>query len=116
VLDLLASRGIACEVNPVSNVMLHVHGSVSDSPWRALREAGVLVAIGADDPLVFQAGLLDNYEALGASEEELADLARCSVQASTAPDDVRSALLAGIDTWAGTGQASTGKPAAAHSG
>jgi adenosine deaminase len=99
-LDLLAERGIACEVNPVSNVMLHVHGSVADSPWRALRTAGVLVAIGADDPLVFQAGLLDNYAALGATEPELADLARCSVLASTAPSDVRDRLLAGIDTWA----------------
>jgi len=99
VLELLAERGIACEVNPVSNVMLHVHQSVSDSPWRALRQAGVLVAIGADDPLVFQAGLVDNYAALDAGVDELADLARCSVLASTAPPAVRDRMLAGIDAW-----------------
>jgi adenosine deaminase len=101
VLELLASRGVACEVNPVSNVMLHVHRSVSESPWRALRAAGVLVAIGADDPLVFQAGLIENYEALGASDDELADLARCSVLASTAAPELKADLLAGIEAWAG---------------
>jgi adenosine deaminase len=98
-LELLASRGVACEVNPVSNVALGVHSDVGDSPWRALRAAGVPVAIGADDPLVFQAGLLENYVALGASDAELADLARCSVTASTAPPDVQASLLAGIDAW-----------------
>jgi adenosine deaminase len=55
--------------------------------------------IGADDPLVFRAGLLENYAVLEASEAELADLARCSVVASTAPADVRAPLLAGIDAW-----------------
>lgn len=99
VLSLLAERAIACEVNPVSNVLLGVHRSVAESPWRALRAAGVPVAIGADDPLVFQAGLVENYAALGGSDAELADLARCSVRASTAPTDVRASLLAGIDTW-----------------
>jgi adenosine deaminase len=97
--DLLASRGVACEVNPVSNVMLGVHRSVDDSPWRALRSAGVQVVIGADDPLVFRAGLLENYAALGASDLELADLARCSVTASTAPAAVRARMLAGVDAW-----------------
>jgi adenosine deaminase len=98
-LELMASRAVACEVNPVSNVALGVHGAVADSPWRALRAAGVPVAIGADDPLVFQAGLLENYAALGASDAELADLARCSVTASTAPPDVQAVMLAGIDAW-----------------
>ena len=99
VLELLAAREIACEVNPFSNVLLGVHRSVEESPWRALRAAGVRVAIGADDPLVFQADLLQNYAALGADEAELADLARCSVLASTAPPGVQGELLAGIDAW-----------------
>ena len=98
-LGLLAATGVACEVNPVSNVQLGVHHAVAESPWRALRAAGVLVAIGADDPLVFQAGLLDNYAALDASDVELADLARCSLLASTAPPAVRARLLADVETW-----------------
>jgi adenosine deaminase len=99
VLELLASLEVTCEVNPVSNVLLGVHRSVADSPWRQLRAAGVPVAIGADDPLVFRAGLLENYEDLDATDDELADLARCSVLASAAPPDVRARLLAGIDAW-----------------
>lgn len=99
VLELLATLEVACEVNPVSNVLLGVHRSVAQSPWRELRAAGVRVAIGADDPLVFRAGLLENYAALGASDHELADLARCSVLSAAAPPDVREGLLAGIDAW-----------------
>lgn len=103
-LDLLAGRGVTCEVNPVSNVALGVHASLAHSPVRALRAAGVGVALGADDPLLFRAGLLDVYgaarHALGLAHADLADLARCSVQASTAPYDVRQPMLAGIDAWA----------------
>ena len=99
--EVMASLGVACEVNPVSNVALHVHASVQDSPWRELRAAGVPVVIGADDPLLFWADLLDNYAVLGASDGELVDLARCSIQASAAPAATRSALLAALDTWPG---------------
>lgn len=103
VVDLLAERGVACEVNPVSNVMLGVHGDVTDSPWRALRAAGVPVVVGADDPLVFRAGLLENYAVLGASDDELADLARCSVLASAAPADLQASLVSGIHDWVTSG-------------
>jgi adenosine deaminase len=98
-LELLADLEVCCEVNPVSNVALHVHKSVADNPWRELRAAGVPVAVGADDPLLFRADLLANYVALGAGDHELADLARCSIRASTAPADVRASMLAGVDAW-----------------
>lgn len=98
-LELLATLEVACEVNPLSNVALHVHRSVEDNPWRALRAAGVRVAVGADDPLLFRADLVANYAALGPTDEEAADLARCSVTASTAPPEVQARLLAAIDAW-----------------
>jgi adenosine deaminase len=109
-LELLATLEVACEVNPVSNVCLHVHQSVGDNPWRELRAAGVPVAIGADDPLLFRADLIDNYAALGATDAEAADLARCSVEASTAPDALRTTLLAGIDTWLAAARAAAAGP------
>ncbi|MCW2601725.1 MAG: add2 1 [Frankiales bacterium] len=99
VLELLATREVTCEVNPVSNVALHIHQAVAESPWRELREAGVPVAIGADDPLLFRADLIDNYTALGPSDAEAADLARCSITASTAPASLKAELLAGVDSW-----------------
>jgi adenosine deaminase len=98
-LELLADLEVCCEVNPVSNVALHVHKTVADNPWRALRAAGVPVAIGADDPLLFRADLLANYAVLGASDDELADLARCSITSSTAPPGVQAVLLAGVESW-----------------
>ena len=100
--ELLAERGVTLEVNPTSNVALGVHASVADSPVRVLRAAGVAVALGADDPLLFRSGLVEQYTALrsvGLSDVELADLARCSVTASTASYDVQRALLTGIDRW-----------------
>ena len=101
-LELLATLQVACEVNPVSNVALHVHSSTADSPWRELRRAGVPVAIGADDPLLFRADLLDNYGALAPTDAEAADLARCSIQASAAPGPLKADLLAGVDAWLGS--------------
>ena len=99
----LAERGVACEVNPVSNVALGVHASTADSPVRTLRAAGVPVVLGADDPLLFRAGLVDQYAALRATQQltdhELADLARCSVTASTAPTELQRDLLDGIARW-----------------
>ena len=102
-LALLAERQVVCEVCPASNVALGVLPDVAAVPVVRLREAGVPVALGADDPLLFRSGLVAQYEGaravLGLSDEALADLARCSVRGSTAPDDVQRRLLAGVDAW-----------------
>ncbi len=98
----LAARGVTCEVCPASNASLGVL-DLDRAPVRVLRAAGVGVALGADDPLLFRSGLVAQYEGLrerqGLDDAELADLARCSVRASAAPDDVRRRLLDGIDAW-----------------
>ena len=102
-LGLLAERGVVCEVCPASNVALGVLPDTAAVPVARLRAAGVPVALGADDPLLFRSGLVAQYEgartALGMSDAALADLAACSVRGSTAPDDVQRRLLAGIDAW-----------------
>ena len=102
-LERLAAEQVTLEVCPVSNVRLGVYDDLAHVPLRQLRDAGVPVALGADDPLLFGSRLLDQYEAArevhGFTDAELAELARCSVRASTAPDDVRTRLLAGIDDW-----------------
>jgi adenosine deaminase len=102
-LEDLARAGVACEVNPVSNVALGVHDSTRESPVLALRAAGVPVAVGADDPLLFRASLLDNYRALSLTDDQAADLAACSVRASAAPADLQQTLLAEIQAWIDTG-------------
>ena len=75
----------------------------ADVPLRTLLDAGVQIALGADDPLLFGSRLTAQYElarhAHGLPDETLAELARMSVRGSAAPPAVRAALLAGIDAW-----------------
>jgi adenosine deaminase len=104
-LERVAGSGVTLEVCPTSNVRMGVYDHLAEVPLKTLREAGVSVALGADDPLLFGSRLLDQYEAArtvhGFSDEGLAELARCSVRASRAPEGVRTRLLADIDAWLG---------------
>ena len=103
VVKRLAAEGVACEVCPSSNVALGVAAAPSLVPLRRLFEAGVPVALGADDPLLFGPRLAAQYEiarhAHGFGDAELAELARTSVLSSVAPEPLRARLLAGIDEW-----------------
>jgi adenosine deaminase len=106
VLKRLAAGGITCEVCPSSNVALGVAAAPAQVPLRRLFEAGVPVALGADDPLLFGPRLTAQYEiarqAHGFTDAELADLARMSVTSSAAPEPVAARLLSGIDAWLAT--------------
>lgn len=102
-LKRLADRQITCEVCPASNVALGVYERPEDVPLRTLFEAGVPMALGADDPLLFGSRLAAQYEIArthhGFTDAELAELARQSVRGSAAPEDVQAKLLTGIDHW-----------------
>ncbi|NXY94578.1 adenosine deaminase [Streptomyces sp. BR123] len=99
----LAEAGVTCEVCPASNVALGVYERPEDVPLRTLFEAGVPMALGADDPLLFGSRLAAQYGIArrhhGFTDAELAELARQSVRGSAAPDDVQDKLLTGIDHW-----------------
>jgi adenosine deaminase len=99
----LATTGVTLEVCPSSNVALGVAATPTDVPLRTLLGAGVRVALGADDPLLFSSRLVAQYEVArhvhGLSDDELAELARMSVLGSVAPAGIRARLLAGIDAW-----------------
>ncbi|WP_058046842.1 adenosine deaminase [Streptomyces roseifaciens] len=99
----LAERGVTCEVCPSSNVALGVYEKPGDVPLRTLWDAGVPIALGADDPLLFGSRLAAQYELVrehhGFTDAELAELARQSVRGSAAPEPVRAGLLRGIDDW-----------------
>ncbi|MDH2427079.1 adenosine deaminase [Sphaerisporangium sp. TRM90804] len=102
-MDRLADREITCEVCPTSNVGLGVAHAAEEVPVRRLFEAGVPIALGADDPLLFGARLLPQYElardVYGFTDPELAELARQSIRASAAPDAHRKELLSAVDNW-----------------
>lgn len=99
----LADAGTTLEVCPSSNVALGLYRADGDVPLPALFEAGVPIALGADDPLLFGTRLLAQYDAArrvhGFSDASLAELARMSVRGSAAQDDVRRTLLDDIDDW-----------------
>ncbi|MFD8610513.1 adenosine deaminase [Streptomyces sp. NPDC059631] len=99
----LAERGVTCEVCPASNVALGVYEKPADVPLRTLYDAGVPMALGADDPLLFGSRLAAQYDFArrhhGFTDAELAELARQSIRASAAPEDVRAKLLSGVDDW-----------------
>lgn len=103
VVKRLAATGVTLEVCPSSNVALGVAPDPASVPVRTLFEAGVPVALGADDPLLFGRRLVRQYEIArdvhGFGPHEVADLARMSVFGSAAPTAVRTRLLAGIDAW-----------------
>lgn len=103
VLGRVVDEGVALEVCPASNVSLGVYRSADEVPLGALVEAGARVALGADDPLLFRSRLLAQYEIArdvhGFTDEQLAALARSSIRASRAADDVRDRLLSGVDAW-----------------
>ncbi|ETK33086.1 adenosine deaminase [Microbispora sp. ATCC PTA-5024] len=102
-MERLADRQITCEVCPLSNVGLGVAERPEDVPLRRLFEAGVPIALGADDPLLFGARLLPQYElareVYGFDDAELAELARQSIRSSAAPESVKKEVLSEIDAW-----------------
>jgi len=101
----IAAQGVTLEVCPTSNIALGVASTATQVPVRELLAAGVQVALGADDPLLFGPRLAAQYElagqAFGLADAQLAELARMSVRGSAAPPHVRKELLAGIDAWLG---------------
>ncbi|MBO0833312.1 MAG: adenosine deaminase [Actinobacteria bacterium] len=102
----LAVDMVTLEVCPTSNVALGVAATARDVPLPELLRAGVPVALGADDPLLFGPRLSAQYELArhvhGMTDAELANLARMSVTGSAAPTGVQKQLLAGIDGWLAT--------------
>lgn len=103
VLDLVAGTGVALEVCPGSNIAMGVYERAEEVPLRQIVAAGVDVALSADDPLLFDSRLLDQYalarNELGFTDSELADLARASFRASRAPAEVLARAYRDIDAW-----------------
>jgi adenosine deaminase len=99
----LASTGISLEVSPISNVATGVYADVAAHPFRALRDAGVIVTLNSDDPPMFGAWLTDVFEmareSWGYDDAELAEIARTGVRASFADDDLKRGILGDIDAW-----------------
>jgi adenosine deaminase len=104
--EQLASSPVCLDVCPTSNVALSVVPAITEHPLKTLLERGVKCSINADDPLLFDVGLLDEYELcrnqLQITDALLADCARNSLRFSGAPDELKHGAEMGIDVWMGS--------------
>jgi adenosine deaminase len=92
----LAARGVVLECCPTSNVVLGVFPSYDEHPLPQLREAGVRVTLGSDDPPYFGATIAGEYEIcaarMGFSEDELREITRTAIDAAFCAEGLKAAL------------------------
>jgi adenosine deaminase len=93
----LAARRIVLDTCPTSNVVLGVYPSYETHPLPRLRDAGVRVTLGSDDPPYFGATIEGEYdvcaERMGFSEEDLRGITRTAIEAAFCDDSLRAALV-----------------------
>jgi adenosine deaminase len=102
-IERLATDGICLDVCPTSNACLGIVPSIDEHPLPRLLDAGIRCSLNGDDPLFFNASLLEEYELcrdrLRLSDEQLAAIARASIDASGAPAELKTRANQGIDGW-----------------
>ncbi|MDQ1520402.1 MAG: adenosine deaminase [Actinomycetota bacterium] len=99
----LADSPVCLDVCPTSNVLLGVVPSLGEHPLPVLLGAGIACSLNADDPLLFGPNLLEEYELvradLGFDDATVADIARSSIEASGAPQELKATARAAIGAW-----------------
>jgi aminodeoxyfutalosine deaminase len=103
-LDELASRGVVCDVCPISNLRTRAVATVAEHPLPAMRAAGVHCSISTDDPAMFDTDLGREYaiaEQLGLTAEEAF---RAGIAGALCDEQTRTGLVRIADThrWEGT--------------
>jgi adenosine deaminase len=97
----LEARSIVLDCCPTSNVVLGVFPSYEEHPLPALRDAGVRVTLGSDDPPYFGATLAGEYEVcaseFGFGPDDLRDITHTAIDAAFCDEDLRAALHARIE-------------------
>lgn len=103
VVALLAERRIPLGVCPTSNLTLGVYRSMAQHPIERLRQAGVAVSVNTDDPALLDTRLEREYalcsESFDWSDDDLRSVARTSIDASFANDDIKAQLRDRLGRW-----------------
>lgn len=96
----LAQREMVLNTCPTSNVVLGVFPGFDEHPLPRLRDAGVRLTLGSDDPPYFGATIGGEYqvcaERLGFSEEELTAITLTGIDAAFCDDELKTALRARV--------------------
>ena len=97
----LAHERLALTVCPLSNLRLRVVDEIAHHPLRRLMDKGLVVTLNSDDPAYFGGYVGDNYvavsDALSLSRDEIAAIARNSVQASLMTPPEKAKMQTEID-------------------
>ena len=96
----LVERAVVLEVCPTSNVVLGAYPDYAAHPFPVLRDAGVRVTLGSDDPPYWNATVGGEYavarSAWGLDDDALREVTRTAIEGAFVPDDLRTSLLARI--------------------
>ena len=102
-LDLLAERQIPLELNVTSNLRTGCCRSLDTHPVRHYFERGLMITLNSDDPPMFGADLLDEYEtvqrAFEFTNEQMREIAANSVEATFLPPARKLALLQQVEQY-----------------
>jgi adenosine deaminase len=102
-IERIVEQSITLEFSPVSNRHLGVVNLYKDFPLRQFLDLGVRCTLNADDPLLFERRLNYQFEIarkyMGATDSDLALLARNSVLGSTASQTSQTRWLKEIEQW-----------------
>ncbi|MCB0044521.1 MAG: adenosine deaminase [Caldilineaceae bacterium] len=103
VLDLLLARNIPLEINPTSNICLHVYRRAAEHPFPHLDRMGLTVTVNSDDPPLFTTTLEEEYALLavefGYTKVDLARIARNAFFVCGLPPAEKARQLAEFDQW-----------------
>jgi adenosine deaminase len=93
----LERRGIVLECCPTSNVALGAFPTYEDHPLPRLREAGVRVTLGSDDPPYFGSSIGGEYELcrerFGFDDDDLRELTRTALEAAFCDQTLKNDLI-----------------------
>jgi adenosine deaminase len=93
----LVERGTVLECCPTSNVVLNAFPSYEEHPLPALRDAGVKVTLGSDDPPYFGASIGGEYrvceEHYGWGDAELREITRTALEAAFCEETLKLQLI-----------------------
>ena len=96
----LAERGTFLECCPTSNVVLGIYPSYEKHPLPKLRERGVRVTLGSDDPPYFGASIGGEYEIcrerFGFSADDLRSITRTAIEAAFCAERLKQRLIESV--------------------
>lgn len=103
VVDLLLEKAVPLGICPTSNLILGVYPGIDQHPVERLRRAGVALSLNTDDPGLLGTDLPSEYALVAAhfgwQDEIVKQVARTSIAASFANDDIKSGLVQQLDRW-----------------